>query len=91
MCLGDVVSSLTLLFLSDLLHQTSDLDVLLPLFTSRGCCTTAFWENKFLQVMIKQFVKEQRRERSKREHTLQQFRDEVHHLLRGNHSVGSRA
>lgn len=33
---------LTLLFLTDLLHQASDLDVLFPFFTSRGRCTAAF-------------------------------------------------
>lgn len=50
----------TLLFLSDLLHQTSDLDVLIPLFTSRGCCTAAFWENMFQLVRINSFIKEER-------------------------------
>lgn len=39
--------ALTLLLLADLLHQASDLDVLFPFFTSRGCCTAAFWENMF--------------------------------------------
>lgn len=34
----------TFLFLSDLLHQTSDLDIFFPLFTRGGRWTAAFWE-----------------------------------------------
>lgn len=46
MCVYICAHALTFLFLTDLLHQASDLDILFPLFTSRGRCTAAFWKTQ---------------------------------------------
>lgn len=42
----------TSLFLTDLLHQASDLKVLLPLFSSSWSCTATFYRNIFRSLSV---------------------------------------